>query len=74
MSLLRRLLSRSFRWLIAGSWFLCRVALIAWATLAIYYSNLPWTELRLGLAVIFAAFTIWALWLSHQRRMSCYRS
>ncbi len=44
--------------------------LIAWATLAIYYSNLPWAGLRLGLAVAFAAFAIWALWLSRQRRMS----
>ena len=43
--------------------------LVAWATLAIYYSNLPWTGLRLGLAGAFAAFSIWALWLSHQRRM-----
>jgi hypothetical protein len=41
----------------------------AWATLAIYYSNLPWGELRLGLALAFAAFAIWALWLSRQRRM-----
>ena len=39
MSLLRRLLSRSFRWLIAAIWFLCRIAIIAWAALAIYYSN-----------------------------------
>jgi hypothetical protein len=43
--------------------------LVAWATLAIYYSNLPWSELRLILAVAFAAFAIWALWLSRQRRM-----
>ena len=56
-------------WLIAGSWFLFRAVPIAWATLAIYYSNLPWTGLRLGLAGAFAAFSIWALWLSHQRRM-----
>jgi len=62
--------SRFFGWLIAGIWFLCRVLLIAWATLAIYYSNLPWAWLRLGLAVAFAAFAIWALWLSRQRRMS----
>ncbi len=53
----------------AGIWFLCQVALIAWATLAIYY-NLPWAGMRLGLAVAFAAFAIWALWLSRQRRMS----
>ena len=40
--------------------------LIAWATLAIYYSNLPWPGLRLGLAGAFAAFAIWALWLSRR--------
>jgi hypothetical protein len=56
--------------LIAGIWFLCQVALIAWATLAIYYSNMPWAGIRLGLAGAFAAFAIWALWLSRQRRMS----
>jgi hypothetical protein len=44
--------------------------LIAWATLAIYYSNLPWAVSRLGLAAAFAAFAVWAFWLSHQRRMS----
>jgi hypothetical protein len=43
--------------------------LVAWATLAVYYSNLPWTGLRLGVAGAFAAFSIWALWLSPQRRM-----
>jgi hypothetical protein len=62
--------SRFLGWLIAGIWFLFRVLLIAWATLAIYYSNLPWAWLRLGLAVAFAAFAIWALWLSRQRWMS----
>ena len=43
--------------------------LVAWAALAIYYSDLPWPALRLGLAGAFAAFAVWALWLSHQRRM-----
>ena len=70
MSSHRGFASRFLGWLIAGIWFLCRVLLIAWATLAIYYSNLPWAWLRLGLAVAFAAFAIWALWLSRQRRMS----
>src|SRR5262245_29683608 len=56
--------------MIAGAWFLCWVLLIAWATLAIYYSNLPWAELRLGLAGAFAAFAIWACWLSRRPRMS----
>jgi hypothetical protein len=63
------LLSKSLGWLIAGTWFLCRVLLIAWATLAIYYSNLPWAGVRLGLAVAFAAFAIWGLWLSRRRHM-----
>ena len=53
-----------------GVWFLCQAVLIAWATLAIYYSNLPWPRLRLVLAVGFAAFAIWALFLSRQRWMS----
>jgi hypothetical protein len=49
---------------------LTRVLLISWATLAIYYSNLPWAGLRLVAAVTFAAFAIWALWLSRERRVS----
>lgn len=43
--------------------------MVAWASLAIYYSNLPWSGLRLGLAVAFAAFAVWGLWLSGRRRM-----
>jgi len=50
--------------------FFCRVLLLAWATLAIYYSNLPWAWLRLSLAVAFLAFGTWALWLTRRRRMS----
>jgi hypothetical protein len=67
---LRKFLSRSFGRLIAVTWFLGRAALVAWATLAIYYSNLPWAGMRLALAAAFAAFTIWAIWFSRQRRMS----
>ena len=60
-------LSRPFGWLTKGIWFLCQALLIAWATLAIYYSNLPWAGVRLALAAAFAACAIWALWLSRQR-------
>jgi hypothetical protein len=70
LSSLCRFLSASFGWLIAVIWFLCRAALVAWATLAIYYSDLSSAGLRLGLAVAFAAFAVWALWLSRQRRLS----
>lgn len=70
MSSHRGFLLRSFGWLGTGVWFLCRVVVIAWACLAIYYSNLPWAGLRLGAAAGFAAFAIWVFWWSRQRRMS----
>jgi Domain of unknown function (DUF4105) len=57
------------RWLITGLKILIQVLVITWTTLAIYFSNLPWPALRLGLAVAFAAFAIWAFWLSRRRRM-----
>ena len=69
LSWYRRFLSRPLGWLAAGIWILCQVMLIAWASLAIYWSNLPWAALRLALACAFAAFAIWALWLSRRRRM-----
>jgi Domain of unknown function (DUF4105) len=65
----RGLLARSFGWLIAAIKFLCWAVLVIWASLAIYYSNLPSAELRLGLAIAFAAFAVWALWLSRRPRM-----
>ena len=63
----RTLLSRIFGWLIAGIWLLAQLLLIGWASLAIYYSNLPWPWLRLALAVAFAAFAAWTFWMSRQR-------
>jgi hypothetical protein len=57
----RGFLARFAGWLITGFWFLCQWGLIAWATLAIYYSNLPWPWLRLVFAGAFAAFAVWAL-------------
>jgi len=49
--------------------FFCQFLLALWATLVIYYSNLPWAGLRVVLAVAFAAFSIWALWLTRKRRL-----
>jgi hypothetical protein len=66
----RSLLSRSLGWLIGGIWVVCQIVLIAWGTLAIYYSNLPWAALRLTLAAAFAAFAVWACWVSPRRSMS----
>jgi Domain of unknown function (DUF4105) len=65
----RSLLSRSLGWLIGGIWLVCQILLIVWGTLAIYYSNLPWGELRLALAAAFAAFAVWACWVSPRRGM-----
>ena len=62
------MLSRIFGWLVAGICTLVLALVVAWGSLAIYYSNLPWAEARLGLAIAFAAFAIWALWLSRRRR------
>ena len=62
-------LAKSFSLLFAGLRVLVQALLIAWATLAIYYSNLPWPWLRIVLAGTFAAFAIFAFFLSRRRWM-----
>lgn len=61
-------LLRPLSWLFTGIGFLCRVALIGWATLAIYYSNLPWPWMRLVLALAFLTFGFWVFWRARSRR------
>ena len=61
-------LSKVLNWTIRGIWLLFRILLMAWATLAIYYSNLPSAELRVALATSFAVSAIWLLWVSRDRR------
>ena len=61
-------LSKPLRWLFAGIRSLCLILLLGWATLAIYYSNLPWGWLRLALALVFLIFGVWALWYSRTPR------
>jgi hypothetical protein len=63
-------LLRPVSWLAKLAGFLFRVALVVWATLAIYYSNLPLPAVRSIVAVAFLAFSIWALWLTRRRWMS----
>jgi hypothetical protein len=60
-------LHRAVVGILRGVWHLVRFALLLWATLAIHYSNLPWTWARLALAVAFAAFGIWAMWITRLR-------
>lgn len=43
--------------------------LIAWGTLAIYYSNLPSPWERIALAIVFALFAVVVLWVSRQVRL-----
>src|SRR5262245_35394395 len=43
--------------------------LIAWGALAIYYSNLPWAWARTAMAIVFAGFGLWALWVSRRSTM-----
>jgi hypothetical protein len=63
------MISSALRLLAKALRFVFRALLVTWATLAIYYSNLPWAEMRLALAIVFAAFAIWALWLARRPRM-----
>ncbi len=61
------------RKVLRGGWVAIRSVLqfllIAWGTLAIYYSNLPWPWVRLVLAIAFAVFGVWALWLTRGPKM-----
>ena len=62
---LRRISGR----LLQGIKFLFLALVVAWASLAIYFAPLPLAGLRIGLAVAFAAFGIWALWITRRPRM-----
>lgn len=48
--------------------FVLKLGVVGWAALAIHYSNLPWAWLRTTLAIGFAAFAIWALWIARTKR------
>jgi hypothetical protein len=60
--------ARPLRWCWAGLRRAAQFLLIAWAALALYYSNLPWAWARVVLAVAFAGFAVWALWVSRRTR------
>src|SRR5438270_348619 len=64
-----RSLLAPLRWSRVGIRVILQFLLIGWAALAIYYSNLPWRWMRIDLAVAFALFAIWSLWISRRRRM-----
>src|SRR5262245_21436915 len=59
-------IARPCRWCWAVLRRVAQFLLIAWAALAIYYSNLPWTWARVALAVAFASFGVWAVWVGQR--------
>lgn len=61
-------LVKLFAWLVAAVGFLLRFLLLAWATLALYWSNVPWRWLRLLLAIAFLVLGIYLLWLRRSLR------
>ena len=65
----KRRLARVLRWSWAAARAVLQFLLLSWATLAIFYSNLPWTPLRAALAVGFAALWVWAVWVTRRPRM-----
>ena len=54
-------------WLVTIAAFLCRVLLAAWASFAVYYSNLPWLPLRALLALAVFALSLHLLWRSRSK-------
>ena len=62
-------LTRLPRWCWRAVRSVVQFLLIAWGTLALYFSNLPWPWSRLVMAVVFAVFAVWALWVTRRRRM-----
>jgi hypothetical protein len=55
--------------LLKAARFLFLFLVLAWASLAIYFSTLPWTWLRISLALAFAGFGVWAIWLTRRPRV-----
>ncbi|MGL6040041.1 MAG: DUF4105 domain-containing protein [Deefgea sp.] len=49
--------------------FLAFFGVVAWGSLALYWSNLPWSAMRTVVALIFAGFGVWALWISRKSKM-----
>lgn len=54
-------------WIFIG--LIVRVLLVSWASLALYYSNLPWPTVRLVLAIAFFVFGVWVLWFTKRTRL-----
>jgi hypothetical protein len=60
-------LTKPLHWLMLVLSVLFRAGLMTWASLALYWSNLPWPWARLALAITFALFGVWTLFLSRHK-------
>jgi hypothetical protein len=58
-------LGRFVRWSFTTLAFLL---LALWATVALYYSNLPWPSGRLLMSAAFGIFAVWAFWVNRRPR------
>jgi hypothetical protein len=63
---------KPWRWLLTAFALLGQLFLVVWASLALFYSNLPWGWLRLLLALAFLSFGIWVF--SRPRTPGMYRA
>jgi hypothetical protein len=61
-------IGRPLRWGWTGLRKFVKGLMILWATLALYWSNLPWWWARVVMAIGFASFSVWALWVKPSRR------
>src|SRR5215510_13379941 len=55
------------RWSLKTLAFIGLLLLVVWCGLAIYFSNLPWWWVRAAMAIAFAGFATWALWITRRR-------
>ncbi len=62
-----RWLTRPMSWLRSTAWWLLRIGLVVWGTLALHFRGPAWMPLRILLPVAFAVFGIWALWRAKNR-------
>jgi hypothetical protein len=58
-----------FKLLLKSLLFVLGAIVILWACLAIYFSNLPWLQARLGLSIAFLVLVFWVVFINRRPRM-----
>ena len=65
---LPRWLAATLRWLAVAVVRILQAAVVLWAALALYFSNLPWRGARVALLIAMALLGVYALWFASDRR------